>query len=66
MSILTNGGGHAKVNVLVAHERPLVYDPLIGIDMAGDVKLGGGKEACTALCVDEPDFDASFNHNERI
>ena len=31
---------------------------------AGDVKLGGGKEACAALWVDEADFDASFN--ERI
>ena len=29
VSILTNGGGHAVVNVLVAHERPLCYDLLI-------------------------------------
>ena len=69
--------GHAILNVLVAHERALGYNLLIGIDTirvlggvtiipAGDVKLGGGKEACAALCVDEPDFDASFNHNELI
>ena len=31
-SILTNGGSHAVVNVLVAWERPLSYDLLIGID----------------------------------
>ena len=77
ISILTDGGGHAEVKILVAHERLLSCDQLIGIDAiqvlggvtimpAGDMKLGGGKEACVALCVDEPDFDASSNHNERI
>ena len=77
MSILNDGGGHDEVNILVARERLLGYDLLIGIDMIqvlggvtitpiGDVKLGGGKEACVALCIDEPDFNASFNHNERI
>ena len=77
MSILTDGGGHAKVNELVAHERPLGYNLLIRIDMiqvlggvmiipAGNVKLGGGKEASAALCINESDFDASFHHNERI
>ena len=30
------------------------------------MKLDGGKEACAALCVNEPDFDASFDHNKRI
>ena len=77
VSILTSGGSHAVVNVLVVPERPLSYNQLIRIDMiqalggvmimpVGDVKLGGEKEACAALCVDEPDFDASFNHNKRI
>ena len=77
VSILTNGGSHAIVNVLVACESSLGYDLLIGIDTiqtlggvpitpARDVKLGGGKEACVPLCVDEPDFDASFDHNGRI
>ena len=76
VSILTNGGGHAIVNVSVSCERPLGYDILIRIDAiqtlggititpAGDVKLGG-KEACAALCVDEPHFDASFDHKEKI
>ena len=76
MSILTSGGGHTIVNLLVSRERPLGYD-LIGIDMirvlggvtitpSGDVKLGEGKEVCAVLCVDEPDFVASFDHNERI
>ena len=32
VSIVTNGGNHAKVNVLVPHEKPLGYDLLIGID----------------------------------
>ena len=56
MSILTSGGGHAVVNVLVACKRLLGYDLLIRIDViralegvmitpAGDVKLGVGKEA---------------------
>ena len=64
VSILTNGGGHAIVNVLVAREKLLSYDLLIGIDTvralggititpARDVKLGGEKEACAALCVNE-------------
>ena len=77
VSILTNGGGHAIVNVLVACERPLSYNLLIRIDMiralggititpAGDMKLGGGKEACAALCVNEPDFNASFKYKKRI
>ena len=66
MSILTSGGGHAVVNVLVAGERPVGYDLQIGIDVirarvgggcvtitpAGDVKFGGGKEAYVTLCVD--------------
>ena len=76
VSLLTNGGGHAIVNI-VACERLLGYDLLIGIDAiralggitvtpAGDAKLGGGKEACAALCVNEPDFDASFDYNEKI
>ena len=65
-SILTDGGGHAKVNILVAHKKPLSYDLPIGIDViqalrgitvmpAGDVKLGGGKEACVTLCVNGQD-----------
>ncbi len=77
MSILTAGGGHAAVNVLVSCERPLSYDLLIGIDviralggvmitLTGNRKLGERKETCAALCVDEPDFDASFDNNERI
>ena len=77
MSILTDGGGHIGVNVLVAHEKPLSYNLQIGIDaiqalggvtitLARDGKLGEGKEACLALCIDELDFDASFDHNERI
>ena len=33
VSILTNGDCHAVVNVLVARERPLGYDLLIGIDV---------------------------------
>ena len=72
-----NGSSHAVVNILVSHERPLGYDLLIGTDAiqalggvmitpARDVKLGGGKEAFGALCDEEPYFDASFNHNERI
>ena len=76
MSILTDGGGHAEVNVLVAHVRFLGYDLLIGIDTiqtvggimiipARDMKFGGGKEACATLCVVKPDFDASFDHNKR-
>ena len=76
MSILTNGGGHAEVNILVECERPLGYNLLIGIDgiqalggvmitPAGDMKLGEGKEACAANCIGELDFDASFDHNER-
>ena len=32
MSILTDGGGHAKVNILLARERPLGYGLLIGIE----------------------------------
>ena len=75
VSILKNGGGHAIVNVLVASERPLGYDLLIRIDAiqvlggititpAGD--LVGRKEVCVAICISEPDFDASFDHNERI
>ena len=62
MSILTDGGGHAEVNIMLVHERPLSYDLLIGIDTiralggvtitpAGEVKLGGGKEACVDLTV---------------
>ena len=58
-------------------EKKKNFDLLIGIDviralggvtitLAGDVKICGGKEACTAPCVDELDFDASFDHNERI
>ena len=75
-SVLINGGGHAEVNVLVARERPLCYNLLIRdaigalgavtITPAGDVKFGGGKEACVALCVDELDFEASFDDDERI
>ena len=75
VSVHTNGGSHVILNMLVARKRPLSYDLLIGIDViqalggvtitpAGDVKLGGGKEVCMALCVDELDFDASFSHNE--
>ena len=30
------------------------------------MKLSGRKEACAALGVNELDFDAFFNHNERI
>ena len=77
VSILTNGGSHAVVNVLVSCERPLGYNILFGIDtiralggimitQAGDVKFGGRKEACAALCVNELDFNASLDHNERI
>ena len=77
VSVLTNGGSHAVVNVLVSRERPHGYNLLIGIDairtLGGitftpprDMKLGGGKEACAALCVDELDFNASLDHNERI
>ena len=77
VSILTSGGGQAILNMLVARERPLNYDLLIGIDairvLGGimimptrEVKLGGEKEVCAALCVDEPDFDASFDHNKKI
>ena len=76
LSILINGGGHAIVNVLVAHERPIDYDLLIEIDAiqalggvaitpAGNMKFGG-KEVCAALCVDEQDFNTSFDHNKRI
>ena len=61
----------------MAHERPLGYDLLIGIDViralggititpTRDVKLGWRKEACVVLCVDELDFNASLNYNERI
>ncbi|CAE1282886.1 unnamed protein product [Acanthosepion pharaonis] len=32
VSILTDGGNHAKVDVLVARQRPLGYDLLLGID----------------------------------
>ena len=75
LSILTNGSSHAAVNVLVTCERPFSYDLLIGIDaiqalggvmitLAREMKLVRGKEVCADLCVNEPDFDASFNHNE--
>ena len=77
VSILADRGGHAKVNVLVAREKPLDYNLQIGIDViqalggvtimpAGDLILGGGKEACVVLCVNVSDFNASFDHNERI
>ena len=33
VSILTSGGGHAIVNLLVAREKPLSYDLLIGIEV---------------------------------
>ena len=33
VSIFTNGGGHAIVNVIVVCERPLGYDLLIRIDV---------------------------------
>lgn len=69
--------GYAEVNILVARERPLSYNLLIGIDAiralggvtitpARDVKLGGGKQACAALCVKEPDFKAAFDHTKRM
>ncbi|CAE1289280.1 unnamed protein product [Acanthosepion pharaonis] len=32
VSVLTDGGSHAKVDVLVARQRPLGYDLLLGID----------------------------------
>ena len=37
----------------------------VTITLAGDVKLEG-KEACVALCDDEPDFNASFDYNKWI
>ena len=71
MSIFTDGGGQAEVNVLVACEGPLGYNLLIEIDVirvlggiiiiimpARDMKLGGGKEADVALRIDESDFYA--------
>ena len=74
MSILTDGGGHAKVNILAVREKPHGYDGIdviralggITIMPARHMKLGGEKEACAALCVDESDSDASFDNNERI
>ncbi|CAE1316815.1 unnamed protein product [Acanthosepion pharaonis] len=72
VSILTNGGNRAKVEVLGARQRPLGYDLLLGIDAiralggiiitpAGNVELGKGRKVCAALCISELDFEVSFN-----
>ncbi|CAE1328869.1 unnamed protein product [Acanthosepion pharaonis] len=77
VSILTDGGNHAKVDVLVARQRPLGYDLLLGIDAiralggmiitpAVNVELDKGRKVCAALCISEPDFDVSFNSDERV
>lgn len=77
VSILTDGGDHAKVDVLVPRRGPLGYDLLLGINAiralggliimpAGDVELGKGRKVCAALCISEPDFDVSFNSDKRV
>ena len=76
VTILTDGGVQAKVNVLVARGKPLGYDLLLGIDAiralggvtvspGGNVEIGGGS-VCAALHINEPDFNVLFDSTKRV
>ena len=76
ISICTEKGNSAEVNVLILHEKPLGYDMLIEIDViqalssieippTGKVELGRKSKMCATITTEEPDFCTTFDHKEK-
>ena len=74
VTVSTEEGGSAKISVLVVHSRPQRFDLLLGIDaikVLGGIAVGplgriqisdGGVAKCAAITINEPDFTATFDH----
>ena len=77
VSISTDEGNSARIDVLVVHGKPLGFDLLLGVDSikalggvvvgpTGSVQLGDRRTIrCAAISIDEPDFTATFVHHSR-
>ena len=75
VSISTDEGDSAKIDVLVVHGKPLGFDLLLGINAikalrgnvvgpTGSVQLGDRRTTkCAAISINEPDFTATFDHH---
>ena len=71
VSISTDKGNSAKIDVLVVHGKPLGFDLLLGVDTIkgvivrpiGSVQLGDRRTTrCAAISINEPDFTVTFDH----
>ena len=77
VSISTDEGDSAKIDVLVVRGKPLGFDLLLGIDAikvlgrvvlgpTGSVQLEDRRTTkCAAISINEPDFTATFDHHRR-
>ena len=77
VSISTDEGNSARVDVLVVHCKPLGFDLLLGVDTikaVGGVVVGPTGSAqlrdwrttrCAAISINEPDFTATFDHHSQ-
>ena len=78
VSISTDEGNSAKIDVLVVCGKPLGFDLLLGIDAiktlggivvgsTGSVQLRDRRTTrCAAISINEPNFTATFDHHSRM
>ena len=77
VSISTDEGNSAKIDVLVARGKPLGFDLLLGIDAikalggiiagpTGSVQLRDKRTTrCATISINEPDFTATFDYHNQ-
>ena len=76
VNIRTRTGKSANVEALVALEKPLSFDPLLGYDaisalgvvhimQTGAVQFQEKTPMCAALRIDQPDFSVEFDQHQK-